>query len=95
LLVQGSVEGEIDLQGNMTVSAGGRVEAEAEVQSLELAGRATGSMRVSDHVHISSTGMFEGQMATPVIKTRPGSVLRGRATIAGGTSRTRSGKPTR
>jgi cytoskeletal protein CcmA (bactofilin family) len=81
LLIQGSIEGEIDLEGSLIVPAGGRVDAEAEVQSLELSGRASGSMRVSDRVHISSTGMFEGKMATPVIETRPGSVLRGRAVI--------------
>ena len=81
LVIQGIIEGEIELEGSMIVSAGGRVDAEAEVQSLELAGRASGSMRASERVRISSTGMFEGRMATPVIETRPGAVLRGKAVI--------------
>ena len=81
LVIRGIIEGEIELEGSMIVSPGGRVAAEAEVQSLELSGRASGSMIASERVHISSTGMFEGRMASPVIETHPGSVLHGKAII--------------
>ena len=81
LLIQGSLEGEIDLEGSLIVPDGGRVDAEAEVTTLELSGRASGSMKVAEHVRIGSTGSFEGSMATPVIETLPGSVLSGRAVI--------------
>ena len=83
LLVQGSLQGEIDLSGDLIVSPGGSIEAEVDVQSIDLAGRASGSLRASSRVHIGPTGCFEGQMATPIIDLHPGSVLRGRATIAG------------
>lgn len=81
LLIQGSLEGEIDLEGSLIVPSGGRVDAEAEVRTLDLSGRASGSMKVSEHARIGSTGSFEGNMATPVIETRPGSMLSGRAVI--------------
>jgi cytoskeletal protein CcmA (bactofilin family) len=81
LLIQGSLEGEIDLEGSLIVPDGGRVDAEADVQTLELSGHACGSMKVAEHVRIGSTGSFEGSMATPVIETLPGSVLSGRAII--------------
>jgi len=81
LLIQGSLEGEIELEGSLIVPAGGLVDAEAAVRTLELSGRASGSMKVSEHARIGSTGRFEGSMSTPVIETSPGSVLSGRAAI--------------
>lgn len=81
LLIQGSLEGEIDLEGSLIVPDGGRVDADAEVRTLELSGHACGSMKVAEHARIGSTGSFEGSMATPVIETLPGSVLSGRAII--------------
>ena len=83
MLVQGSVEGEIDLGGGLIISLGGQIEAEADVQTLQICGRASGSMKVSDRVQISSTGSFEGKMSAPLLDMHPGSILRGKASIAG------------
>ncbi len=83
LLVLGSVEGEITLDGDLTVTAGGQVEADVEVQCLELSGKARGTMKVTERAHIGPTGTFEGEIATPVLDMHPGSVLRGRASVAG------------
>jgi len=81
LLVQGRLEGEVELDGSLIVPVGGSVDAEVEARTLELSGRASGSLKVSEHVHIGSTGSFEGDMATPVLETCSGSLLSGRAVI--------------
>ena len=83
MLVRGSVEGEITLDGDLIVTPEGAVDADAAVQCLDLLGHAKGSMKVSDRVLIGPTGTFEGDIATPVLDMHPGSILRGKASIAG------------
>ena len=83
VVVRGIVLGEIDLRGGLTVTTTGRVDADVEVQNVELSGEARGTMRASGRVVLGPSGLFEGDIATPVIEMHPGSVLRGRASVAG------------
>ena len=83
VVVCGTFLGEVDLAGPLTLAATGRMEADVEVQSAKLAGKARGTMRASDRIRLDATARFEGEIATPVIELRPGSVLRGRASILG------------
>jgi cytoskeletal protein CcmA (bactofilin family) len=83
LLVRGTVEGEIAVRGGLTVAPSGRVEAEVEARSVELEGEVRGSMRATARVALSASGIFEGEMATPVLEVRPGSIVRGRTRVAG------------
>ncbi len=83
VLVHGTVLGGIDIRGGLTVTSTGRVDADVDVASARVSGEARGSIRASDRVVLAATGLFEGLMATPIIEMHPGSVLRGRATVAG------------
>jgi cytoskeletal protein CcmA (bactofilin family) len=83
VLVRGSVKGEILIKGGLTVSSTGLIEADVEAQSVELSGEARGAVRATSRVVMSPTGVFEGEMATPVLEVQPGSVVRGRARVAG------------
>jgi cytoskeletal protein CcmA (bactofilin family) len=83
VVVCGALLGEVDIAGPLTLAATGRLEADVEVQSAKLAGKARGTMRASGRIRLDTTACFEGEIATPVIDLRPGSVLRGRASILG------------
>lgn len=83
VLVRGTVLGGIDIRGGLTVTSTGRVDADVNVHSVQVSGEARGSIRATGRVVLASTGFFEGLMATPVIEMHPGSVLRGRASVAG------------
>ena len=83
VLVRGSVKGEILIKGGLTVSSTGMIEADVEAQSVELSGELRGAVRATSRVVMSPTGVFEGEMATPVLEVQPGSVVRGRARVAG------------
>jgi cytoskeletal protein CcmA (bactofilin family) len=83
VVVCGTFLGEVDIAGPLTLSATGRMEADVEVQSARIAGKARGTMRASSRIRLDATARFEGEIATPVIELRPGSVLRGRASILG------------
>jgi cytoskeletal protein CcmA (bactofilin family) len=83
VVIHGEVDGVIVLRGKLTIASNGRVAAEVEVQSVDLAGEARGSIRAATRVLVSPTGLFEGEIATPVLQVQPGSIVSGRARVLG------------
>jgi cytoskeletal protein CcmA (bactofilin family) len=65
------------------VKDGGRVDADVQAHSVDFAGEARGRISASSRVSLSETGVFEGEMETPVLEVSPGSVVCGRARVAG------------
>ncbi|HKQ97429.1 MAG TPA: polymer-forming cytoskeletal protein, partial [Candidatus Polarisedimenticolia bacterium] len=62
---------------------GALLQADVEVDRARVAGRVEGEVRASGSVRIDSSGEVDGAITTPVVDLRPGSILRGRAAIAG------------
>ena len=83
VVVRGAVQGAIAIRGGLCVQSGGRIDADVEAYSVDLEGEARGKMSVSTRVSLSATGDFEGDMDTPVLEACPGSIVRGRARVAG------------
>ncbi|HEX9428092.1 MAG TPA: polymer-forming cytoskeletal protein [Candidatus Polarisedimenticolia bacterium] len=83
VVIHGAVDGTIALRGGLTIGSSGRVTAEVEAQSVDLAGEARGSIRAAARVLVSATGLFEGEIATPVLQVQPGSIVSGRARVLG------------
>jgi len=83
VVVRGAVQGTIAIRGGLCVRNGGRIDADVEAHSVDLEGEARGRMSVSSRVSLSATGDFEGDMDTPVLDVCPGSIVRGRARVAG------------
>jgi cytoskeletal protein CcmA (bactofilin family) len=87
VVVHGDIKGTIAIRGGLSVRGGGRVEADVQAQSVDLAGEAHGRMSVSRRISLSATGAFEGEMDTPILDVTQGSTVRGRARVAGLSSR--------
>ncbi len=83
LIVCGAVRGTIDIEGALAITAGGTVDAEATVESAQIAGSTRGTLRAAQRVRVEATGQHEGKIETPIIDLRPGSVLRGQVSILG------------
>ncbi len=83
VVIHGALEGEITLRGALSISQTGRVDAGVEARTVEISGETRGSLIAENRVVLEKTGVFDGELATPVLEVRPGSVLRGRARIAG------------
>jgi cytoskeletal protein CcmA (bactofilin family) len=89
VVVRGAVNGTIALRGGLWVRSGGRIEADVEAQSVDLEGNARGKISATTRVSLSETGEFEGEMDTPILEVCPGSIVRGRARVAGFPTRDR------
>ncbi len=90
VVVLGAIQGTIAIRSGLSVRAGGRVEADIQAYSVDLEGEAHGKVCASQRVTMAGTGTFEGEMDTPILEVSPGSVVRGRARVAGLPTRERS-----
>jgi cytoskeletal protein CcmA (bactofilin family) len=85
VIVRGDLKGTIAIRGGLSVRGGGRIDADVRAHSVDLAGEAHGRMSAVARVSLTATGAFEGEMDTPILDVTPGSVIRGRARVAGNT----------
>jgi cytoskeletal protein CcmA (bactofilin family) len=87
VLVCGSLRGGIDLAGPLLVAPGGTVEADVAVETARVGGSLKGSLRASSSLRVDPSGCLEGEIESPIVDLHAGSILRGRASIAGLRSR--------
>src|SRR5262245_47957480 len=87
VLVCGTLRGDIHVQGGLTIAPGAAVEASVDVEQARIAGRVQGDVRARDLLRVDDTGRIDGGIIAPVVDLRPGSVIRGKASIAGAARR--------
>jgi len=79
LIVDGHVEGRVDLQGHsLTVGPGGSIRAEIAAKSVNIEGSVIGNVTATEKVQVLDTGSVEGDIVAPRIAVSEGAVLRGR-----------------
>ena len=60
LRVEGSLRGDVRIEGTLEVSQTGRVHGEVQARRIVLAGRLDGLVRVTDHFRVTPTGHLNG-----------------------------------
>jgi cytoskeletal protein CcmA (bactofilin family) len=79
LVIEGRVEGKIDLQGHsLVVGQGGDIRAEIVAKSVIVHGTVTGNVTARERVEVRETGAIEGDIVTPGLAVSEGAVLSGR-----------------
>src|SRR5688572_27009392 len=78
VVILGTVRGgRIQVKDAVTVVQGGRVEAEVESQSIEVAGTIQGNVSAVDKVEIKSGGRLVGDVKAPRILIADGAAFKG------------------
>ena len=62
--IEGRLEGEIDLNGGVTVAASGLVKGPIAADAVRVAGNVEGSITARDHLCLERTGGIHGDVAT-------------------------------
>lgn len=84
LIVAGRVDGTVQCSGHaLTIEAGGQLHADAQADSIVVAGQATGSLVADARLKLESTAVVEGTLTSPVLSIADGAEFRGRLEIAG------------
>lgn len=65
LVIDGRVEGKIDLDSRVIVGPRGQIEGEVKARSVQISGRVLGNVRGVDRVEVLKSGRLEGDMVAP------------------------------
>jgi cytoskeletal protein CcmA (bactofilin family) len=79
--IDGSVEGDIEVLGNLIVGETGRVVASIKAQNVHVAGAVKGEITASDKLEIAPTGKVWGDIAIGALHIEPGGLFRGQSTM--------------
>ena len=77
VLVEGEVEGQLQIESRVTVGAGGRVKGEITARTVQVGGKVHGNVRATDRIEITTSGTLEGDVSAPAGDHRRGRVLQG------------------
>ncbi len=78
LVIEGRIEGKITIkQGNVTVGEKGRVEADIEAASIQVAGLVKGNLTGADRVVLLESGRVEGNIAARSVSLENGCHFKG------------------
>jgi cytoskeletal protein CcmA (bactofilin family) len=78
LLVEGSVEGEIAVRGNLTIAEGGSVVSDVEAHAISIAGALEGDVNASGNVHITAGARVRGDVKGAQVAIDEGAQFAGR-----------------
>ena len=78
LLVQGKVEGSIELKNNeVSVGQSGRVTADVSAKTVKIDGEVTGDIHGGEKVVISKSGRVRGNIVAPRVTLEDGAIFKG------------------
>lgn len=78
LVVEGTVDGDIQSTSLVTVAHGGRVTGKIRARDVEVAGVVEGDIWASRHVHLAPTGRIQGDVSAIQLRVDDGGVMQGR-----------------
>lgn len=81
LQIEGAVEGEIELEGSVSISATGRVKGPITAGIVRVAGKAEGNIIAREHLRLEKTGQILGDVSSASLVVEDGGQLNGRSTM--------------
>jgi len=82
VLVEGTVEGTIQIKADLKVGSGGRVKATVSAQSVVVAGEVEGDCQAEQRVHIEATGKLSGNIRAPRVVIVEGATFKGNSDMS-------------
>ncbi len=79
--IDGSMEGDIEVLGNLIVGESGRVIATIKAQKVHVSGAVKGEIIAVEQLEISPTGKVWGDITTAALHIEPGGLFRGQSTM--------------
>lgn len=79
--IDGSVEGDIEVLGNLIIGETGRVIASVKAQNVHVSGAVKGEITAMEQLEISPTGKIWGDIITAALHIEPGGLFRGQSAM--------------
>ena len=79
--IDGAVEGEIEVLGNLIIGTTGRVIATIKAQNVHVSGAVKGTIIATEQLEISPTGKVWGDITAAGLHIEPGGMFRGQSSM--------------
>lgn len=79
--IDGSVEGDVEILGNLIIGETGRVIATVKAQNVHVSGAVKGEITAVEQLEISPTGKVWGDIMTAALHIEPGGLFRGQSAM--------------
>lgn len=86
--IAGRFEGDVHIQGDLTIEQGAKLTGGVRAESVTIAGEVEGNVESAARVELQSTGMINGDIKAGTLSVAPGSRMRGRAEFGHGDEQT-------
>ena len=86
LRIDGQVKGQINADGDVTLSPQSQVEADIRAQNVSISGRFTGNIVVKDRAHLARGGRIDGNITSKTLVVEEGGLFHGQSIMDAGTS---------
>ena len=83
VLVDGSLEGSVELKGRLVLGRHGRIQGDVNAQSVQISGKVEGNVQASEKIEVAPTGSIEGNLAAPLVSIAEGGRCNGRIEMSG------------
>ena len=90
LRIDGQVKGQINADGDVTLSPQSQVEADIRAQNVSVAGRFHGNIVVKDRAHLAKGGRIDGNITSKTLVVEEGGIFHGQSNMDAGAG---SGSP--
>jgi len=84
LRIDGNVKGQINADGDVTLSPQSQVEADIRAQNVSVAGRFKGAIVVKGKAHLARGGRIEGNVTSKALVVEEGGVFHGQSIMDAG-----------
>ncbi len=79
--IDGRVEGDIEILGNLIIGETGQVIATIKAQNVHVSGAVKGEITALEQLEISPTGKVWGDITTSALHIEPGGLFRGQSSM--------------
>jgi cytoskeletal protein CcmA (bactofilin family) len=83
LRIDGQVKGQINAEGDVTLSPQSQVEADIRAQNVSIAGRFKGSIYVKGKAHVGRGGRIDGNITSKTLVVEEGGIFHGQSIMDG------------
>ncbi len=85
LRIDGQVKGQINAEGDVSLSPQSQVDADIRAQNVSIAGRFKGSIHVKGKAHLARGGRIDGDITSKTLVVEEGGVFHGQSIMDGST----------
>lgn len=77
VVVEGRVEGQIQLKNHLTIESTGKVEADVRAEELTINGECSGNLDAASRVAINAAARVDGDIKAPRVVIEDGAIFNG------------------